>query len=123
MCTIQKNNVCPPEIMAYMFPNYNVKEERTGINLQNWNCRTMKDGTIRIISFCDDETHIYVYNNEMRNYYIGPVVFKGRDMHLYSFDITTDVRCVNSPNGDNVFQFELGQSLVIALHKEKNIDI
>ena len=121
MCTIQQHRVAyPPEIMAYMFPNHNVEVQRNGINLLNWSCHQKTDGSVRAISCCDDESHVYVYNDEMRNYYVGPVVFKGRDMHLYAFDIPKDVQCVITNNGKGSFQFELGRSIVIALHMEHN---
>lgn len=113
-----ENGNYPPEIVANFAENEEEEEEEEqfggGLNLQCWSLNQNADGTIQVVSYCNQEEHMYAYGPKMDNYYLGPTFHNGENMHMYAFTIREQVEHIDTEFG-RVWRFNVHRYLSLAM--------
>lgn len=85
-----------------------------GLNLQCWSLNQNADGTIQVVSYCNQEEHMYAYGPNMQNYHNGVVFRNGEYMNMYTFIIGEQVEYIDTQFG-RVWRFNLHRYLSLAI--------
>lgn len=86
-----------------------------GINLPDLSLNKHEDGSISVITYCEEQDHLDIFGEELRDYYIGQVDRKGQKMYHYAFTIREQVHYLEV-NDTRVWRFNLHRYLMVALN-------
>lgn len=123
-----ENGNYPPEIMEAFMPEEEQEEQGEeqwdepiagGLNLECWSLNQNEDGTIQVVSYCNQEEHMYAYGPGMQNYHNGVVLHNGEYKHMYTFTINDQVEYLDTDFG-RVWRFNLHRYLSLAMNMDQH---